>query len=184
MIKLIRFLVGENASQGQVRRLTAALAAALAFPFLLALIIVCTWLLSGLWTVSMSSPFGIWGFVGATAFSLVGSALVGYLMTRRPRQPKIDAGHEQLERWKKGLEDDRTTVSPKEIERWAAERDLTPDALRAKLREAMRQARANRDAASFASVERAMDELQKADPTAAELISNERWVLDKLKQGV
>lgn len=184
MIKVIRFLFGEDASDGQVRRVTAVLAAAIAFPFFLALIIVCFWLLSGLWSVSMSSPFGIWGFVGAAAFSVLGSALVGYWMTRRQDRPKIDAGHEQLEQWRKGLEDDTSKVSPKEIERWAAERDLTPDALKAKLREAMRQARESRDAASFASVERAMDELQKADPTATELISNERWVLDKLKQGV
>lgn len=184
MTKFIRFLVGEDASEGQVRRVIAVLAAAIAFPFLLALIIISFWLLSGLWTLSMSSPFGIWGFVGATAVSLLGSSLAGYWLTRPQGQPRIDAGHEQLEQWKKGLEDDPTKVSPKEVERWTAERALTPDTLKAKLRDAMRQARENRDAASFASVERAMDELQKADPTATELISNERWVLDKLKQGV
>jgi hypothetical protein len=184
MIKFIRFLAGEEASDEQVRRVIAVLTAAIAFPFLLALIIICFWLLSGLWTLSMSSPFGIWGFVGATAFSLLGSGLAGYWVTRPRTQPRIDAGHEQLAQWRKGLEDDPSTVSPNEKERWAAERALTPDALKAKLRDAMRHARENRDAASFAGVERAMDELQKADPASAELISNERWVLDKLKQGV
>jgi hypothetical protein len=183
MIKFIRFLIGAEASEEQVRRATTILVTAIAFPLLLALIIICLWLLSWLWTVSMWSPLGIWGFIGATVFSLLASGLAGYWITRPRSQIKINAGKE-LEQWKRDLEDDPTKVSRKEIERWAAERELTPDALKAKLRDAMRQARENRDAASFATVERAMAELEKADPTSAELISNERWVLEKLKQGV
>jgi hypothetical protein len=184
MFDQIRNLLHARLGDSQGSRIVGLIAAAVALPLVLLVVILTYWLMTGLWSVTRDSPLGAWGFVGAIAAALAASALVGLwaarLGTRPP--PPVDSGGAQLKKWREELDSDTSTVRPEERERWEQARAVTPDTLKGKLREAMRQAEIRRDAASFAAVEQLMTQLLAADPGAADLVAGERLVLDRLRQ--
>jgi hypothetical protein len=144
------------------------------------------WLLSGLWNVSVTSPFGPWGFAGSVALALlIGGLTVYYIGYAGPPRPKpfavSDSCQTEIKRLRADLSNDATNVGAAERRRWEEPQAPTPDVLKTQINEIMKVANASRDAASIEKVERLMETLQAADPSHVSWLNNQRWILDKLK---